>query len=231
MQMFLYLCDNNLRKLIPGNTTSNTFGSDYIAATQALCATLNSSHTMETIILCAIVAAMVVLMILLLFLLLCFFHPKFLLDIIIKCTEPDEVVFYKRFDSKPNAQHSKEEAPLLAATEHTTDPATTNEEEVKQPNHVEKRRRKGRIASCDLGSSNGIISSAAVKVVALTIDDAPHEAITPLILDLLKEHGCRATFFCIGTPLQLKCFMDQFGSCKLSLSCRTCPTVTCIHTF
>ncbi len=155
---------------------------------------------METIILCAIVAA-VVLTVLLLFLLLCFFHPKFLLDIIIKCTEPDEVVFYKRFDFKPNAQHSKEEASLLAATEHTTDPAITNEEEVKQPNHAEKRRRKGRTASCDLGSSNGIISSASGKVVALTIDDAPHEAITPLILDLLKEHGCRATFFCIGTPL------------------------------
>ncbi len=35
-------------------------------------------------------------------------------------------------------------------------------------------------------------------LVALTIDDAPHLALTPAILDVLAEHGARATFFVIG---------------------------------
>ena len=35
-------------------------------------------------------------------------------------------------------------------------------------------------------------------LVALTIDDAPHPALTPAILDALAEHRARATFFVIG---------------------------------
>ncbi len=37
-----------------------------------------------------------------------------------------------------------------------------------------------------------------VPLVALTIDDAPHPTLTPAILDVLAEHGARATFFLIG---------------------------------
>lgn len=36
------------------------------------------------------------------------------------------------------------------------------------------------------------------KVVALTIDDAPHAMVTPLLLDVLREHAAHATFFVIG---------------------------------
>lgn len=36
------------------------------------------------------------------------------------------------------------------------------------------------------------------QLVALTIDDAPHPALTPAILDVLAEHGARATFFVLG---------------------------------
>ncbi len=36
------------------------------------------------------------------------------------------------------------------------------------------------------------------KVVALTIDDAPHPAVTPQILDVLRQNGAHATFFVIG---------------------------------
>lgn len=36
------------------------------------------------------------------------------------------------------------------------------------------------------------------KVVALTIDDGPNAIVTPQILDVLKEHSSRATFFLIG---------------------------------
>ncbi|CAA9565494.1 MAG: hypothetical protein AVDCRST_MAG19-2210, partial [uncultured Thermomicrobiales bacterium] len=35
-------------------------------------------------------------------------------------------------------------------------------------------------------------------LVALTIDDAPHPALTPAILDVLAAHGARATFFLLG---------------------------------
>ncbi|MDP9365718.1 MAG: chitin deacetylase family protein [Chloroflexota bacterium] len=36
------------------------------------------------------------------------------------------------------------------------------------------------------------------RLVALTIDDAPHPALTPAILDVLAAHGARATFFLFG---------------------------------
>lgn len=35
-------------------------------------------------------------------------------------------------------------------------------------------------------------------LVSVTIDDGPDPAITPRVLDVLDEHGARATFFCIG---------------------------------
>lgn len=37
------------------------------------------------------------------------------------------------------------------------------------------------------------------KVIALTFDDGPHRKYTPAILDLLKEHDAKATFFIVGT--------------------------------
>lgn len=36
------------------------------------------------------------------------------------------------------------------------------------------------------------------RTVYLTFDDGPHPVITPWVLDALKEHGAKATFFCIG---------------------------------
>lgn len=38
----------------------------------------------------------------------------------------------------------------------------------------------------------------AQNTIALTFDDGPHPYLTPLILDILKEYGIRATFFLIG---------------------------------
>jgi peptidoglycan-N-acetylglucosamine deacetylase len=35
-------------------------------------------------------------------------------------------------------------------------------------------------------------------LVALSFDDGPHPATTPLVLDALARHGARATFFCVG---------------------------------
>ena len=36
------------------------------------------------------------------------------------------------------------------------------------------------------------------KAVALTIDDGPHELVTPAVLEILKSHKAKATFFVIG---------------------------------
>ena len=34
--------------------------------------------------------------------------------------------------------------------------------------------------------------------IFLTFDDGPHPEVTPFVLDLLKQHQAKATFFCIG---------------------------------
>ncbi|NDV81068.1 polysaccharide deacetylase family protein [Bacteroides sp. 51] len=40
------------------------------------------------------------------------------------------------------------------------------------------------------------------RVVALTFDDGPDPVQTPKVLDVLKEHHVRATFFCIGSKVK-----------------------------
>jgi peptidoglycan/xylan/chitin deacetylase (PgdA/CDA1 family) len=36
------------------------------------------------------------------------------------------------------------------------------------------------------------------KILYLTFDDGPEPGVTPFVLDQLKKHGAKATFFCIG---------------------------------
>ncbi len=36
------------------------------------------------------------------------------------------------------------------------------------------------------------------KKIYITFDDGPHPVATPFVLDELKKHNARATFFCIG---------------------------------
>lgn len=40
------------------------------------------------------------------------------------------------------------------------------------------------------------------RYVALTIDDGPHPLITPLMLDILRRRGVRATFFVVGQKVE-----------------------------
>jgi peptidoglycan/xylan/chitin deacetylase (PgdA/CDA1 family) len=40
--------------------------------------------------------------------------------------------------------------------------------------------------------------AAAKGQIAITIDDGPDPEVTPRVLELLRVHGARATFFCIG---------------------------------
>jgi peptidoglycan/xylan/chitin deacetylase (PgdA/CDA1 family) len=41
-------------------------------------------------------------------------------------------------------------------------------------------------------------AAADRREVSITIDDGPHPAVTPAVLDMLDAHGARATFFCIA---------------------------------
>jgi len=41
-------------------------------------------------------------------------------------------------------------------------------------------------------------ASAAQGEIAITIDDGPDPAVTPAVLELLAQHGAKATFFCVG---------------------------------
>lgn len=41
-------------------------------------------------------------------------------------------------------------------------------------------------------------AAEARREIALTIDDGPDPAVTPLVLDLLDRYAVRATFFCVG---------------------------------
>ncbi len=55
---------------------------------------------------------------------------------------------------------------------------------------------------------------AKEKVVYLTFDDGPVPQVTPWVLDVLKQYGCKATFFCIGdnirkNPGVFKAVIDQ----------------------
>lgn len=44
----------------------------------------------------------------------------------------------------------------------------------------------------------------ASRAVCLTFDDGPHEAVTPRLLDVLKDQGARATFFVRGDRASLR---------------------------
>jgi peptidoglycan-N-acetylglucosamine deacetylase len=41
-------------------------------------------------------------------------------------------------------------------------------------------------------------AGSARREVAITIDDGPDPAVTPQVLEVLAQHGAKATFFCIG---------------------------------
>lgn len=45
-------------------------------------------------------------------------------------------------------------------------------------------------------------NNGAPGTLALTYDDGPHPEHTPRLLDLLREEGVRATFFCIGAAVE-----------------------------
>ncbi len=53
-----------------------------------------------------------------------------------------------------------------------------------------------------LTSVGGYSYAVEPKRIALTFDDGPHYRYTEEILDILKEHGVRATFFTVGSNVE-----------------------------
>lgn len=51
------------------------------------------------------------------------------------------------------------------------------------------------------GKTNNIYDKNS-KIAYLTFDDGPSQAVTPLILDLLKEENIKATFFVLGSNVK-----------------------------
>ena len=47
-------------------------------------------------------------------------------------------------------------------------------------------------------ASANTVAEPTEKMIALTFDDGPHPKYTPLVLDVLKKHNARATFFMVG---------------------------------
>jgi peptidoglycan/xylan/chitin deacetylase (PgdA/CDA1 family) len=65
-------------------------------------------------------------------------------------------------------------------------------------------RRTCKLLKKAVGKKFGTITHVDTqkKVIALTFDDGPHPAFTPKLLDILKGHGSKATFFMVGRVAQ-----------------------------
>lgn len=53
----------------------------------------------------------------------------------------------------------------------------------------------------DAGGAEIQTAAPRPKTIALTFDDGPDPVWTPLILDLLQQHGAKATFFVVGVQV------------------------------
>lgn len=51
-------------------------------------------------------------------------------------------------------------------------------------------------------SASPVVAAEAKRKIALTFDDGPHKKVTPVILDILKKKGGKATFFVLGNRVQ-----------------------------
>lgn len=64
---------------------------------------------------------------------------------------------------------------------------------------TQARRVVDRLGGWAIGSING---SASHHCIALTLDDGPDPEVTPRLLDVLREHGVKATFFVLLTQVR-----------------------------
>ena len=80
--------------------------------------------------------------------------------------------------------------------------AVNYEEEQKK---IEEEKRKSNLPKLTEEGKNNILSiyKSETKRVFLTFDDGPSSTVTPLILDTLKAENIKATFFLLGSRVEL----------------------------
>ena len=78
-------------------------------------------------------------------------------------------------------------------------------EQAKKKNLIENEKGQGKLPQLTENAKNEIekIYHSENKRVFLTFDDGPSATVTPLILDTLKNEGIKATFFLLGSRVEL----------------------------
>lgn len=97
---------------------------------------------------------------------------------------------------------------MLEGKQNTTEKQSQNQEITDKQNTIEEQI-KVEYPSSESDFSNfvknvgNIYNGTEGKRVFLTFDDGPSKAVTPHILDTLKEHNIKATFFLLGSRVKL----------------------------
>ena len=79
-----------------------------------------------------------------------------------------------------------------------------NNNEIIENNIIEEKEEIPKVDLTEIGMQNiKNIYKSEEKVAYLTFDDGPSKTVTPLILDLLKEEKIKATFFVLGSRVEL----------------------------
>ncbi|MBR6504307.1 MAG: polysaccharide deacetylase [Clostridia bacterium] len=76
-----------------------------------------------------------------------------------------------------------------------------NEERITK--ELEEKRKTPNLTENGLNAIKNIYNLKEEKEVYLTFDDGPSKTVTPLILDVLKENNIKATFFVLGSRVEL----------------------------
>jgi len=76
-----------------------------------------------------------------------------------------------------------------------------NEERLQK--ELEEKRKTPVLTEDGLNTIKNIYQAKEQKEVYLTFDDGPSTTVTPLILDVLKENNIKATFFVLGSRVEL----------------------------
>ncbi|GAA5335160.1 polysaccharide deacetylase family protein [Thermus hydrothermalis] len=86
------------------------------------------------------------------------------------------------------------------ATRYPLEPVLEDHPAVEGPEAFRARERANQILQSRLGAKGSLLyhGNPTRPFAALTFDDAPHPLFAPLLLDLLKRLGLKATFFVIG---------------------------------
>ena len=106
------------------------------------------------------------------------------------------LIYLKEFIQKQNAEK------VYLSYMNLRTIAVNYEEEQKK---IEEEKRKSNLPKLTEEGINNILSiyKSETKRVFLTFDDGPSSTVTPLILDTLKAENIKATFFLLGSRVEL----------------------------